>query len=66
MNASYADTLLVNGRIATLDPLAPEASAVAIREGRFLAVGDDRIGERPRRTRHQNDRPAWAARSSRD
>ena len=41
MNASYADTLLVNGRIATLDPLAPEASAVAIRDGRFLAAGDD-------------------------
>ena len=42
MNASHADTLLVNGRIATLDPLAPEASAVALRDGRFLAVGDDR------------------------
>ena len=42
MNASYADTLLVNGRIATLDPHAPEASAVAIRDGRFLAAGDDR------------------------
>ncbi len=42
MNASYADTLLVNGRFATLDPLSPEASAVAIRDGRFLAVGDDR------------------------
>jgi hypothetical protein len=42
MNASYADTLLFNGRIFTLDPLAPEASAVALRDGRFLAVGDDR------------------------
>ena len=42
MKESYADTILFNGRIATLDSLAPEASAVAIREGRFLAAGDDR------------------------
>lgn len=42
MKESYADTILFNGRIATLDPLAPEASAVAMRGGRFLAVGDDR------------------------
>jgi hypothetical protein len=41
MNNSYADTIVYNGRIATLDPLAPEASAVAIREGRFLAVGNE-------------------------
>ncbi len=41
MNASYADTILINGRITTLDPLSPEVSAVAIRDGRFLAVGDD-------------------------
>jgi len=38
-----ADSIFYNGRIATLDPLAPEASAVAIRDGRFLAVGDDQL-----------------------
>lgn len=41
MNALYADTVLVNGRIATLDPSSPEANAVALRDGRFLAIGDE-------------------------
>lgn len=35
------DLILRNARIATLDPQQPEASAVAIGGGRFLAVGDD-------------------------
>ena len=38
----YADTVLFNGRIATLDPVTPEVRAVAIRYGRFIAVGDDK------------------------
>ncbi|MDU0460916.1 MAG: amidohydrolase [Geobacteraceae bacterium] len=42
MKTSCADSILYNGRITTLDPLAPEASAVAIKAGQFLAVGDDR------------------------
>jgi len=42
MKTSYADAILFNGRITTLDPLAPEVSAVAIKDGQFLAVGDDR------------------------
>jgi predicted amidohydrolase YtcJ len=42
MKTSYADSILFNGRITTLDPLAPEVSAVAIKNGQFLAVGDDR------------------------
>lgn len=41
MNASHADTILFNGRISTLDPLSPEATAVAMLDGRFVAVGDD-------------------------
>lgn len=36
-----ADTILVNGRIATLDPARPSASAVAIEHGKFNAVGSD-------------------------
>ena len=36
------DTILFNGRIATLDPARPTATAVAIKEGLFSAVGDDR------------------------
>lgn len=37
-----ADLILTNGVITTLDPALPTASAVAIKDGRFAAVGDDR------------------------
>ena len=37
----FADVVFVNGRFATLDAAKPEASAVAIRDGKFLAVGSD-------------------------
>ncbi len=36
-----AELILHNGRLHTVDREQPEASAVAIRDGRFLAVGDD-------------------------
>lgn len=40
MNRSpFADTILRSGRFNTLDPGNPVADAVAIKEGRFLAVG---------------------------
>lgn len=35
-----ADSVLLNGRVYTLDDSQPWASAVAIRDGRFVAVGD--------------------------
>jgi predicted amidohydrolase YtcJ len=35
------DTILFNGRITTLDPARPSATAAAIQEGRFAAVGGD-------------------------
>ncbi|RDI60014.1 amidohydrolase [Microvirga subterranea] len=41
MNTS-ADLILFNGKITTLDRQKPEASATAIRDGRFMAVGDER------------------------
>ena len=37
-----AETVLLNGRFTTLDPALPEVTAVAIAEGRFTAVGDER------------------------
>jgi predicted amidohydrolase YtcJ len=37
-----ADLILRNGRFTTLDRSNPKASAVAITEGKFLAVGDER------------------------
>jgi predicted amidohydrolase YtcJ len=37
-----ADLVVTNGRIATLDSSNPHASAFAVRDGRFIAVGDER------------------------
>jgi predicted amidohydrolase YtcJ len=36
-----ADLVVVNGRITTLDPDQPSASSFAVRDGRFVAVGDE-------------------------
>ena len=38
--SSAAPLILINGRFATLDRERPQASAVAIQDGKFLAVGD--------------------------
>lgn len=35
-----AQLILINGRFHTVDPANPQASAVAVRNGTFLAVGD--------------------------
>lgn len=35
----YADMILINGRITTGNPTAPQVEAAAIRDGRFIAVG---------------------------
>lgn len=36
-----ADLIITHARIATMDPAQPEATAVAIEDGRFVAVGDE-------------------------
>lgn len=36
------DLLLYNGKLHTQDPRTPHASALAVRDGRILALGDDR------------------------
>jgi predicted amidohydrolase YtcJ len=36
-----ADLVLINGRIRTLDPARPSASAIAIQQGTIVAVGDN-------------------------
>ena len=47
-----ADLILFNGRVTTLSTPHPEASAVAVREGKFLVVGGDgevlALASRPR------------------
>ncbi|GGR22717.1 amidohydrolase [Agromyces mediolanus] len=43
MHWSFADTVLVGGRIITMDPMRPTAEAIAIRDGRIVAVGDESV-----------------------
>src|SRR5262249_52252885 len=52
-NGIAADTLLVNGRILTLDPRRPAAATLAIRGERIVALGSrvDTRSWRDRRTR---------------
>jgi predicted amidohydrolase YtcJ len=52
--ATEPDVILLNGKITTLDRAKPQAQAVAIKDGRITAVGDDReigplAGSRTRR-----------------
>jgi hypothetical protein len=42
LSAADPDVVLHNGLVYTVNPAAPEATAVAIRDGRILAVGADR------------------------
>ncbi len=39
---THPDLILLNGRITTLDRETPQARAVAVRDGHFQAVGDER------------------------
>jgi predicted amidohydrolase YtcJ len=41
MNARATESLYTNGRILTCDPGQPSAAAVAVRDGRIVAVGDE-------------------------
>jgi len=36
------DTIFFNGKVTTLDRANPQAQAIAIRDSRFVAAGDDR------------------------
>ncbi|WP_376964628.1 amidohydrolase [Azospirillum sp. A26] len=40
-NQAAGDLILVNAKVTTLDRANPQASAIAIRDGRFLAVGTE-------------------------
>ena len=35
----HADTIIHNANVITINPAAPAATAVAVKDGRFLAVG---------------------------
>jgi predicted amidohydrolase YtcJ len=43
---SYADLVLHSGRIATLDPKCPEATSIAIKDGRILDWNDTVVHQR--------------------
>ncbi|WP_211366024.1 amidohydrolase [Verticiella sediminum] len=54
MSDPHPDAIFFNGQITTLDRSKPVASAVAVKAGRFVAVGDDQevlalAGDRTRR-----------------
>jgi predicted amidohydrolase YtcJ len=51
-NPAYADLMVINGRIATLDARGSFAEAAAIRDGKFIAVGTNKevSGHRGTRT----------------
>jgi len=51
MNSNNADLILHNGRISTLDPKKPEASNLAIKDGRIVGVDDAEEYERGPNTR---------------
>lgn len=42
MRESGADLILVGGTVLTMDPAAPQAAAVAVKDGRIVAVGADK------------------------
>ena len=64
MNAA-ADLILFNGKITTLNRQQPEASAVAIRDGRSLAVGAEQEVMQLAGPETRRDRPGRAARHPR-
>src|SRR5690349_15977830 len=46
MNSNHSDLIMHNGRISTLDPKYPEASNLAIKDGRIVGVDDAESYER--------------------
>ena len=41
MATYHADTVIRRANVITIDPALPRASAVAMRDGRFIGVGSD-------------------------
>ena len=60
-----ADTILRNGRITTLDRTRPQATALAIKDGLFAAVGEDADVMALQGRGDQGHRPRWPPRRPR-
>ena len=61
---THADAIYINGQVVTLDRQQPRANAVAIKDGKFLAVGayDEVIQHHgPATTYHRLTQPTSAA-----
>ena len=65
LNRAEPDVVLYNGVVSTMNPGQPEATAIAIRNARFLAAGSDRDVLSLRRQAHAPHRSRAAARISR-
>ena len=63
--AEPADLVVLNAKILTVDERFREAQALAVRDGRFVAVGSTERGARSHRRRDTRDRRTAAAPSSR-
>jgi predicted amidohydrolase YtcJ len=64
MPDTLADLILYNGRLHTVDRKKPQASAVAIKDGRFVVVGSD-AQAMALQAGHASRRPAWSYGDSR-
>ena len=53
----FADLVFTGGPVYTVDPARSWATAVAVRDGRIVVVGDDHDVEPPDRGRHRGRRP---------
>src|SRR5258708_25015382 len=60
-----ADTIVTNGRIATLNPKQPTAGAIAIRGGTIAAIGSAPDAGSPRGPHTQGNHPGRRPRISR-
>jgi hypothetical protein len=60
VTTSVADLIVTNATIVTNDPQQPRASALAVRDGKFIAVGDDAAMERVRGQRPARSMPVVA------
>ena len=64
-DAAPADLVLTGGTVITLDAARPRATAIAVRDGRIVAVGERRRDAGAGRPRHAARRPARPHRGAR-
>ncbi len=53
--AAAADMILWGGNVITMDPRKPAAEAVAVKDGRFLGIGEGQRGQGPGGAQNRDD-----------